>query len=120
MPAELGQMQVGRRGYALIGGDVALQAAARVGSVVAALTITACPSEARQAGSANASSACWRKLSRGTTQQTRSMSPAARRADDAITGSSDLPPPGVTAARMSVTPEASPEAMARTTAAIWD
>ena len=40
-------------------------------------------------------------------------------ADAAITGSSDLPPPGVTAAKMSVTSLASPEAIARTMAAIW-
>ena len=32
--AELGQVQVGRRSHALVGGDVALQAAARVGRVV--------------------------------------------------------------------------------------
>ena len=55
----------------------------------------------RQTGSANASSACRRRLSRGTIQQTRSMRSASISRAAAITGSSDLPPPGVTAARMS-------------------
>lgn len=54
-----------------------------------------------QVGSANASSACSRRLSRGTTQQTRSIKPAANSPVVANTGSSDLPPPGVTAASMS-------------------
>ena len=47
------------------------------------------------------------------------MTPAESNADAAITGSSDLPPPGVTAAKMSATSLASPEAIARTMAAIW-
>jgi hypothetical protein len=47
------------------------------------------------------------------------MIPADSKAEAAITGSSDLPPPGVTAAKMSVTSLASPEAIARTMAAIW-
>src|SRR3954468_24076646 len=59
-------------------------------------------------------SADWYKLSRGTTQQMRSTLPAAIRRAAAITGRSDLPPPGVTAARMSVMPLACPEAMALT------
>jgi hypothetical protein len=36
-----------------------------------------------------------------------------------MTGSSDLPPPGVTAARMSLTSLAWPDATACTIAAIW-
>ncbi|MFC7607612.1 hypothetical protein [Teichococcus aestuarii] len=74
------------------------------------------PSAARRAGSAKASSACRRRLSRGTTQQTRSISPAAFSRAAAITGSSDLPPPGVTAARMSRA-GVRPSAMAATTPA---
>ncbi len=67
-----------------------------------------------QVGSANASSACRRRLSRGTTQQTRSTRPAPIRVCAAITGSSDLPPPGATAARMSRA-SVCPPAIARTT-----
>src|SRR3954467_5852693 len=58
----------------------------------------------RQYGSAKASSAWRRKLSRGTTQQMRSTMPARIRCAPAITGRSDLPPPGVTAASTSVMP----------------
>ena len=95
MAAELGEVQVRRGGDALVGGDVAGQAAARVARrVVGGAHGQAWPSAARQAGSAKASSACRRRLSRGTTQQTRSQSPAPISAWAAITGSSDLPPPG--------------------------
>jgi hypothetical protein len=58
---------------------------------------------ARQSGSVKASSAWRRKLSRGTIQHTRSTTPAAIRRAAASTGSSDLPPPGVTAAKISRT-----------------
>ena len=42
-----------------------------------------------------------RRLSRGTTHQIRSTIPEAISRAAAMTGSNDLPPPGVTAARMS-------------------
>jgi hypothetical protein len=116
--AELGEMQVGRRGDALVGGDVAREAAAGIGRVLGGADREGWPSAARQPGSAKASSACRRRLSRGTTQQTRSQTPASMSAWAASTGSSDLPPPGVTAARMSRVPEASLAAMDRTTASV--
>ena len=85
----------------LIGRDVAGQAPARVGRVVRGAERERMPQgrSLRQAGSAKASSACSRRLSRGTTQQTRSTIPAATSRAAAITGKSDFPPPGVTAAR---------------------
>lgn len=44
----------------------------------------------------------------GTIQHTRSMRPASSSRAAAISGSSDLPPPGVTAARMSRAPVCPP------------
>jgi len=59
-----------------------------------------------------------RKLSRGTTQQTQSTITAALSREAAITGSSHLPPPGVTAARMSRA-SVCPETTASITQASW-
>ena len=117
--AELGEVQGGGGGDALVGGDVSRRGRGwgpgrcrrrgRTGRGRGAW---------RQAGSAKASSAWRRRLSRGTTQQTRSTRPAAIRRAAASTGRRDLPPPGVTAARMSRA-SACPAARASTTARSW-
>ena len=90
MAAVLGEMEVGLGGDALVGGDVARSPRQRSGAFSAARTETAWPRALRQAGSAKASSACRRRLSRGTIQQMRSTTPASMSRAAAITGSSDL------------------------------
>jgi len=98
---EFAQVQIRGGCDALVSGDGPARPRLGSGVLSAARSEREWPSAARQVGSANASSACRRKLSRGTTQQTRSMIPVEINRAAAITGSSDLPPPGVTAARRS-------------------
>ena len=77
VPPGLREVQVRGGGDRLIGGDIAGRPRRGSGALSAARTHSAWPKAARQAGSANASSACSRRVSRGTTQTTRSTRPAA-------------------------------------------
>jgi len=94
-------VQIRRGGDALVGSDVAGEASARIGRVVGRAQRERV-TERVPPGRIGERFLAWsRRLSRGTTQQTRSTIPDAINRAAAITGSSDLPPPGVTAARMS-------------------
>ena len=101
MPAVLGEVEVGLGGDALVGGDVVLQPAAEVRSVLGGPDCDGMAEGAPPGRVGEGLLGLRRRLSRGTIQQIRSTTPASISRAAAITGSSDLPPPGVTAARMS-------------------
>src|SRR5215216_6498293 len=106
--SDLAQMQVRSSRNRLIGCDITREPATGVWLILCSAQteiVAQCGPPGR---------ACERKLSRGTTQQTRSMIPASISRAAAITGRRDLPPPGVTPARMSVMSDASPRPIAAT------
>ena len=106
---KLAQVQVRRRRDALVGGDIAGQTPARVGRIIGRPQREGVAERRAPSGIGKGLLGLQAQLSRGTTQQTRSTRPDSISRAAAMTGSSDLPPPGVTAARMSrvsVRPEA--------------
>ena len=114
MPPRLRQVEGRGGGDALIGGDVARQAPRRVAPVVGR-------ADGERVAQGSAPDGVGERLlrleaqavARGTIQTTRSTTPAATSRAAATTGSSDLPPPGVTAARTSRV-SSCPAAMAST------
>jgi hypothetical protein len=118
MTLEFGKVQIRSGGNTLVGGDVALKLPARVRRIIRGSRRRHGRWQRARIGPAKASSAVSRRLSRGTTQQTWSMTPADNDVAEAMTGRRDLPPPGVIAARMSVMSAPWPAAMAWTIAAI--
>lgn len=119
MTPELRQVQVGRCRDRLVGGDIALQATAWVGSVVRR-------PHAHRVVQRAAPDRVGEGFLRLQAEAVARDHPADALDDAGCDqfsggkhGSRDLPPPGVTAARMSVTSAASPPAMACTIAAVW-